>query len=104
MPVAVMKLACGWPCAQRSIWALSVVDCVCQAKETGCLPGVGQPMRSQEQRYATGWAAGASGRPAAALASSRVSRRESSGSVFLGRRRSHWGSRLSRESQFSVPR
>ena len=35
--------------AQRSIWARSVVDCVCQANETGCRAGVGQPMRSQEQ-------------------------------------------------------
>ncbi len=50
MPVAVMKLACGWWRAQRSIWARSVVDCVCQAKDTGCRAGVGQPTRSQEQR------------------------------------------------------
>jgi len=50
MPVAVMKFAFGWCRAQRSICARSVVDCVCQAKETGWRAGVGQPTRSQEQR------------------------------------------------------
>jgi len=30
--------------------ARSVVDCVCQANDTGCRAGVGQPTRSQEHR------------------------------------------------------
>src|SRR5690606_36085438 len=90
MPVAVMKLACGWWRAQRSIWARSVVDCVCQAKDTGCRAGVGQPTRSQEQRYPAGWAAGARGSPAPAAASSRASRPPSSAAGFGRRPRSHW--------------
>ncbi|CAM5237637.1 hypothetical protein SALBM135S_00670 [Streptomyces alboniger] len=89
MPVAVMKLASGWCLAQRSICPRSVVDCVCQAKETGCRAGVGQPTRSHEHRYPEGYAAGESGKPAAAAASSRSSRARSSPAVSLGRRRSH---------------
>ncbi len=49
MPVAVTKFARGSLRAQRSIWPRSVVDWVCQAKETGWRAGVGQPIRSQEQ-------------------------------------------------------
>ncbi|CAM5599156.1 hypothetical protein SGRI78S_07191 [Streptomyces griseus subsp. griseus] len=100
MPVAVMKLARGWLSAQRSIWPRSVVDCVCQAKETGCRAGVGQPMRSHEHRYPRGWAAGAMGMPASATARSSPTLADSSVSApgDLGRRRSHW------EILLSVPR
>ena len=58
-----MKLACGWcgPSARsvRGRWC----DWVCQAKETGCRPGVGQPMRSQEQPVAGRVRGGGEGQP-----------------------------------------
>lgn len=49
------------------------------------LTGVGQPMRTQEQPYPDGWAAGASGNPASAAVSRRDSRSRAASASAAGR-------------------
>ncbi len=48
-PVTSMTLASGRASHQLSITAVSTVACICQAGDTGCAPGAGQPTRSHEQ-------------------------------------------------------